>query len=155
MTNRLLFRKVWLLAGAVVLYLIVAGWCANQPKHSHFYGIYLFVKDMNTALLALPAAFLTYWFNRRNSYVQALRQFWDKLIPSVQEAIQYTYLESPKAEDFARVMASLSIVIDSLRGVFQNKGADDAAIGLYPYENLKKIRDLVMFLGYCWTCPQF
>jgi hypothetical protein len=130
----------------LALYVLVLGRLADHPIGSKYHNTFLFLKDMNAALLAIPAAVLAYWFSRRNNYVQALRQFWDKVIPSAQETIQYTYLHSPDERDFAKVMASLSVVIDSLRGVFANVPAKDLEIGLYPYENLKTIRRIIKTL---------
>ncbi len=43
-------------------------------------------------------------------------------------------------------MKDLSIAIDSLRGVFTN--IPGGSTGLYPYENLKDIREVVNWLGY-------
>lgn len=51
------------------------------------------IKDLFPLVVALPAAFLAYAFafSRHNSYLQALRELWKQLVPSVQKAVQYTY----------------------------------------------------------------
>ena len=98
--------------------------------------------------LAFPAAFLAAGFNRRNSYLQALRDLWQRLIPAVQTAIQYTHLTSPSQADFSRTQEALASAIDLLRGVFRNVPMSGSSTGLYPYENLKDIEKIISWLGY-------
>jgi hypothetical protein len=82
--------------------------------------LYPLFKDLIPLLIAVPAAYLGYSFQRRSSYLQALRDLWKTLIPAVQRAVQYTYLDAVDRQEFARVMCDLSIMIDALRGVFKN-----------------------------------
>ena len=99
-------------------------------------------------VVAIPAAILAGAFNRRNSYLQALRDLWQRLIPAVQSAIQYTHLKSPRQSDYAKTQEALSTAIDELRGVFKNVPTKRDRKGLYPYENLKDILDAISWLGY-------
>ena len=105
------------------------------------------IKDLIPLAVALPAAFLAYAFSRRNSYLQALRELWKQLVPSVQKAIQYTYLPAPTQADFTVVMENLSVAIDLTRGVFSNIGKNGSR-GLFPYENLKDIHRIISWLGF-------
>lgn len=98
--------------------------------------------------IAIPVAFLAAALNRRNSYLEALRDLWQQLIPAVQDAVQYTHLPAPDRKDFARTMKGLSTAIDMLRGVFKNVPFKDSQKGLYPYENLKEIFEVVSSLNY-------
>ena len=98
--------------------------------------------------LAIPGALLLHAFNRRNSYLQAMRDLWQRLIPAVQTAIQYTHLSPPDAADFARTQEALSTAIDMLRGVFANVPTSRQPPGLYPYENLKDIHKIIAWLDY-------
>lgn len=98
--------------------------------------------------IAIPAAFLAAGLSRRNSYLQALRDIWLRLIPAVQGAIQYTYLTSPSQSDFAQTEMALSIAIDELRCVFKNVPRKGVKVGLYPHENLKDIRKAILWIGY-------
>jgi hypothetical protein len=130
------------LAGGIVIRIIFPN---DQQGHtSQVYGTY---KDLIPFIIAIPAAWLGFCFQRRTSYLSALRAFWDDLIPAVQQAIQYTYVKQPTEEAFAATMKELSTVIDSLRGVFQNIPTGDP-VGLYPYENLKDIYHVISWLGY-------
>lgn len=105
------------------------------------------IKDIIPVALAIPTAFLAYAFARRNSYLQALREFWKQLVPSMQKAIQYTHLAEPKQTDFAPVMESLSSAIDLTRGVFSNISKNGSR-GLFPHENLKDIQSIISWLGF-------
>jgi hypothetical protein len=109
--------------------------------------VYSTFKDMTPFLIVIPAAWLGYCFQRRTSYLMALRALWNELIPAVQEAIRYTYLEHPTQSEFSLTKKNLSVMIDSLRGVFCNIPHKDP-IGLYPYENLKDILEILKWLGY-------
>jgi hypothetical protein len=110
-------------------------------------GVYGTYKDMMPFVIAIPAAWLGFCFQRRASYLSALRSFWDDVIPAVQTAVQYTHLRQPTEKAFSATLKDLSTVIDSLRGVFRNVPTGDP-VGLYPYENLKDILQVISWLGY-------
>jgi hypothetical protein len=57
--------------------------------------VYATYKDLLPLLIAIPAAWLGYCFQRRTSYLAALRTLWENLIPAVQQAIHYTHLAQP------------------------------------------------------------
>jgi hypothetical protein len=118
-----------------------------DDKEGHASWVYGTYKDTVPFLIAIPAAWLGYCFQRRASYLSALRNLWDDLIPAVHQAIQYTYLIKPDDQRYWATIKDLDIVIDSLRGVFQNHPGTDP-IGLYPYENLKEIREIISWLCY-------
>jgi len=110
-------------------------------------------KDLIPFLIALPAAWLGYCLQRRNSYMQQLRSLWSKLVETVQDANQYTYLEHPTKEQHSAVCRRLSIAIDEIRGVFMNLGEGSAdgphpGKGLYPFESIKDIHKLVVAVGF-------
>ena len=97
--------------------------------------------------VAILAAWLAACFNRRNSYLQAIRDLWQHLIPAAQSAIQYTHQVDPTQEDYSSTLATLSGAIDMTRGVFSNIPSGHSS-GLYPYENLKDIHAIVSWLNY-------
>ena len=133
--------KLWL-AGAVALVLlygtvfIVLDFCGAERWSD-------ILESLIPLFLGLPLAAAVYAFNRRNSYLQALRQLWATLVPAAQEAIQYTHLPAPSQAEFAQTQKALSTAIDGLRGVFEN-----TRDGLYPYENLKDIKEAISWLGF-------
>src|ERR1700726_3178233 len=104
MTNKRLFstvRKIAVLFGA---YLVVE---ASLYHWSHDVWYPLF-KDSVPMLIAIPAGYLAYSFQRRASYLQDLRDLWKTIIPAVKRAIQYTYLDAPDRKEFGEVMRDLS-----------------------------------------------
>lgn len=125
-----------------IIYAVAYIFCKqSMPGYAHI------LKDLIPIALALPVALLAWAFRRRNSYLQALRDLWQELIPAVQAAIQYTYLRSPDQRDFAETQQALATAIDMLRGVFRNIPTRDP-VGLYPFENLKDISKIVDWLQY-------
>lgn len=142
MTRKRLRNTAISVIGSYVAAVVFGVWI--YFKYHSLYEVY---KDLIPLLIAIPAAFLAYAIQRRTSYLSALREFWAELIPIVQTAVQYTHMPSPTQSDFSSTMKQLSTVIDSLRGVFKNVPGSDL-VGLYPYENLKDILNLVAWLGY-------
>lgn len=117
----------------------------NDSKDGIIYSTY---KDLLPLIIAVPAAYLAYSFQRRNGYVQALRKLWSDLIAAVQSARTYTYAPSPTYEQYAETIAKLSIVIEEARGVFCNIKATGTTDGWYPFEPIKEIHDDIRDLGY-------
>jgi hypothetical protein len=142
MTSRTLRKHILV----VILFLVSYGGIGVflWREHPHAYGLY---KDLIPLALAVPIALLSWSFQRRMSYLQALRDFWQRLIPAVQGAIQYTYLSNPGQADFARTLEHLATVMDLARGVFANVPAKGSRNGLYPYENLKDIYNTISWLA--------
>ena len=97
--------------------------------------------------VAIPAAVLVGAFNRRNSYLSAMRDLWHNLVPAAQGAIQYTHLACPSQADFADTQRALSTAIDRIRAVFDNV-PNGSPSGLYPYENIKDIAMVISWLGF-------
>jgi hypothetical protein len=110
--------------------------------------VYTTYKDLIPFLIAIPAAWLGFCFQRRSSYVQQLRTFWATLVEAIQRAVQYTHLAHPELEDYAGVMSKLSTIIDELRGTFRNRGERRGQVGIYPFESLKQIPDVIDSLGH-------
>jgi hypothetical protein len=118
----------------------------TDPSESPRY--YTLFKDIVPVLIALPAVWLGYCFQRRLSYLQQLRGLWTKLVAAVQGAIQYTHLPAPTDVQFGGVSKELSIAIDEVRVVFKNLGEENVEHHLYPFEPLKDILYIVSELGY-------
>jgi hypothetical protein len=113
--------------------------------HQHFYCT---LKDAIPLLIAIPAAWLGYCLQRRQTYLKDVRDLWSKLVVSVQDAIQYTHTENPPQSEFARVSRSLSITTEELRAVFLNIGEREGKPGLFPFEKIKVIQEIVSRLGF-------
>src|SRR5690242_7825336 len=115
MTWRSLRRQVSWVVVSLLFYGVVG--VVLSDKWPWAYTVF---KDLMPVALAVPLALLSSSFQRRTSYLQALRDFWQRLIPAVQSAIQYTHVPSPDRADFARTLEALATVMDLARGVFAN-----------------------------------
>jgi hypothetical protein len=79
-------------------------------------------RSLIPVLIAVAAAWLTFCLQRRVAYTVALRSLWEKMVASVQAAIQYTHLPKKTAEEYRKVLENLGCRIDDVRGVFRNVG---------------------------------
>lgn len=147
MTKRQLSRITLLVmavyTGAVMLGVVLR--ILDNTPNGIVYSTY---KDLLSLIIAIPAAFLAYSFQRRNSYVQALRSLWSDLVAAVQAARSYTCVEKPSQELHLETLSKLSAVIEEARGVFSNIPAQGAPNGWYPFEPIKEIHNDVKKLGY-------
>lgn len=125
-----------LTVAAVAVYAAAAA--VAYSKHS---ALALYFKDFIPVIVGIAVAILAAAFQRRVSYLQALRDLWKQLLPAIQTVIQYTHLESPTVQKFAEAYVSLATAIDAVRGVFRNVPHHGKL--LYPYENLHDIRKVL------------
>jgi len=71
--------------------------------------IYSTFKDLLPFLIAAPAAWLGYCFQRRSSYLQALRGLFGDLVRAANGAVEYTRWETqPSENDFRETIEQLS-----------------------------------------------
>jgi len=139
--NLLLVSGVYLLAVAVGIALKVC----YPDKDAPVYGAF---KDLIPFIIAIPAAWLGYCFQRRQNYLKDVRDLWVKMVAAVQDAIQYTYSTTPMQSDYGKTLRSLSVVTEELRGVFANVGEESGRVGLFPFESLKAIHATVSALEF-------
>ena len=104
---------------------------------------YDLVKDVCTFAAAFPVAVLAGAYQLRTSFLQQLRETWKASLEGVQEAIQFTFIESPKPEQFSLLMKKLSVAVDDFRSLYSNLGEDDQSIGYFPFEGLKGIQTAI------------
>lgn len=109
---------------------------------------YAVFKDFIPFIIALPAAYLGFCFQRRSSYMLTLRQLWTNLIESVNSAISYTNLTTATRKEYEDTLMLLSKSIDEVRGVYKNIDEKEGDIGHYPFESLKSIYQIIDDLGY-------
>jgi hypothetical protein len=111
-------------------------------------------KDLMPMIIAVPAAYLAFAFQRRNSYLQALRTLWSHMVHAVAAAMAYTDLDAPSKAEHQAVLLKLGVAIEEVRAVFKNvpKAGDDD--GLYPFEPVKRIYQEIRALGYGGNADQ-
>src|ERR1039457_6080859 len=76
----------------------------------------------------------------RANFQKQLFDLWGRLVDAYEDAIQYTYYitpDQPNYETYSQTLKKLSCMVEELRGAFSNVG------GLYPYEDIKWMRDEV------------
>jgi hypothetical protein len=117
----------------------------GTPKPTIYYETF---KDLIPIILAIPAAYLGYCFQRRSNYVSALRSLWSKMVHATNKAMQYTYEMGASQEEYHEVLILLRIVIDEVRGVYKNLRESNGENGIYPYEPIKLIHYEISKLGY-------
>ena len=141
MTKRLLRRwalGISLFWCSTVLAGILLRW--RFPGPDSWYGAF---KDMIPIIVAVPAAWLGFSFQRRHSYLQQLRILWSTLVRAIASARMYSTSSEPKGDEWQGALCHLSIAIDEVRGVFCNSGESPTNVGLYPFESLKEIYELL------------
>ena len=135
----------------IVLYfiiLILIGVACSVCDNSSSRRLYSTFKDLIPLFIAIPATWLGYCIQRRAAYLQHLRTIWTKLIDAVLTSAQYTYSVRPDEKEYSITLTKVSIVIDEIRGVFMNLGETESSTGLYPFEPLKDIYNLVKKLRF-------
>lgn len=143
-----------ILAAAISAYVvaIIAGLLLRRPFDQEASGYYAAYKDMIPLVIAIPAAYLAFAFQRRSSYLQALRSVWGHMVGAIAAALTYVDTESPTQEQQRQVLAKLSIAIEEVRGVFKNIPAGGSRDGWYPFEPVKQIHHEIRDLGFGATC---
>ena len=136
-------RNRFIVGGTIYLFAVLVGASIryfDDTTDTVIYGTY---KDMIPFLIAIPAAWLGYSLQRRASYLAQLRSLWSSLVNAVQIALEYTYLSDSKNESYRQVLHCLSCTIDEVRGVFMNLGESEKKRGLYPFEPIKDIYNII------------
>src|SRR6185437_17177172 len=101
---------------------------------------YVLFRDLVPLIVAIPAAWLAYCFQRRMSYLQQLRAAWLGAVNSAQGAIRYTHMVRPSPDDQGAVLAGLGAAIDGAWGVSRGRKS-------IPIASLEAIRDAIEALG--------
>lgn len=111
----------------------------------YFYklSVYQELVKLMPLVILIPATYLGYCFQQRISYLKDLRSLAYNMNNSVREAIKYTYIESPSKTIKLDTLCSLSKVIEEVRMLYKNVGQNKNNIGLYPYEPIKEIYNIL------------
>jgi hypothetical protein len=138
----ILFAVISVYALAIIVAVLLRRPFGQDP--SAYYAAY---KDTIPLVIAIPAAYLAFAFQRRSSYLQALRSVWGHMVEAIAEALTYTDTESPTQEQKLQVLAKLSVAIEEVRGVFKNIPSGRTHDGWYPFEPIKQIHQEIRDLG--------
>ena len=101
---------------------------------------YEYLRDMSLLIATGGVAYVTNLFQKRSSFVEALKEEWRDIIATKSALFAYTQLERPTSEQYIVTFCKVSETIDNMRSVYQNVGETDDLIGLYPYAPLHDMR---------------
>jgi len=112
------------------------------------------LKDFVNVFVAVAAAYLAFCFQRRQAFLAALRDLWQKSVEAKADLVDYTWAATPTREAFGKAQRSLSVAIDLVRGAYRNVGETERAIGFYPFEPLHDMRRALDALGFEDATPE-
>jgi hypothetical protein len=101
---------------------------------------YELLRDMSLLIATGGVAYVANVYQKRQSFIDALKEEWRDIIAAKSAVFTYTQLERPTTEQYLETFCKLSETIDNMRSVYRNVGETDALIGLYPYAPLHDMR---------------
>ena len=101
---------------------------------------YEFLRDMSLLIATGGVAYIANIYQKRQSFIDALKAEWRDIIAAKSALFTYTQLERPTLEQYLAAFCKLSETIDNMRSVYQNVGETGSLIGLYPYAPLHDMR---------------
>jgi hypothetical protein len=101
---------------------------------------YEFLRDMSLLIATGGVAYVANVYQKRQSFLEALKEEWHDIIAAKSALFTYTQLERPTLEQYLETFCKLSETIDNMRSVYQNVGETAELIGLYPYAPLHDMR---------------
>ena len=91
---------------------------------------YEYLRDMSLLIATGGVAYITNMFQKRSSFVEALKEEWRDIIATKSSLFAYTQLERPTLDQYLATFCRLSEAIDNMRSVYQNVGETSDLIGL-------------------------
>ena len=101
---------------------------------------YELLRDMSLLIATGGVAYIANIYQKRQSFIDALKEEWRDIIAAKSALFTYTQLERSTLDQYLATFCKLSETIDNMRSVYQNVGETDALIGLYPYAPLHDMR---------------
>jgi hypothetical protein len=101
---------------------------------------YEFLRDMSLLIATGGVAYIANVYQKRQSFIDALKEEWRDIIAAKSALFTYTQQERPSVEQYLATFCKLSETIDNMRSVYQNVGETSDLIGLYPYAPLHDMR---------------
>jgi hypothetical protein len=139
-------RRVYFLIGlvlAISLFAKIADHVPGLPGtgfEALLKDAYEYLRDMSLLIATAGVAYITNVFQKRHSFVEALKEEWRDIIATKSALFAYTQIEQPTTEQYIETFCKLSETIDNMRSVYQNVGETDDLIGLYPFAPLHDMR---------------
>lgn len=102
--------------------------------------VYDYLKDMALVFVTVVAAALAGIYQRRQSFIAALKEEWRDIIKAKSELVAFTHILNPDHAQYMRAFTAMSETLDNMRSVYRNVGETKQLIGYYPYEPLHDMR---------------
>jgi len=102
--------------------------------------VYEYLRDMSLLIATAGVAYITNVFQKRHSFVEALREEWRDIIATKSALFAFTQVERPTTEQYIETFCKLSETIDNMRSVYQNVGETGDLVGMYPFAPLHDMR---------------
>jgi len=102
--------------------------------------LYEYLRDMSLLIATAGVAYVADVYQKRSSFIDALKEEWRDIIAAKSAVFSYTQLDRPTLDQYLAAFCKLSETIDNMRSVYQNVGETDDLIGLYPYAPLHDMR---------------
>ena len=101
---------------------------------------YEYLRDMSLLIATGGVAYVANVYQKRSSFIEALKEEWRDIIAAKSALFSYTQLEQPTLEHYLAAFCKLSETIDNMRSVYRNVGETGDLIGIYPYVPLHDMR---------------
>jgi len=108
---------------------------------------YEFLRDMSLLIATGGVAYIANVYQKRQSFIDALKQEWRDIIAAKSALFTYTQLERPTQDQYLATFCTLSETLDNMRSVYRNVGETSELIGLYPYAPLHDMRRALQTLN--------
>jgi hypothetical protein len=107
---------------------------------------YEFLRDMSLLIATGGVAYIANVYQKRSSFIAALKEEWCDIIATKSALLAYTHIEHPTQEQYIHAFCKISETIDNMRSVYRNVGETTDHIGLYPFEPLHDMRRILQTL---------
>lgn len=135
MTRRMLLRRLFAIVAALSL-LVASGFAA---KFLGWEDAYEALSDFSVPIIAVFAALLAHYLQRRATFLSVLREQWAAMVSAKAELVRYceaAQARTPDPDEYFAARAQFSRVIDEMRVVYRNVGETERLVGLYPFAPL-------------------
>jgi hypothetical protein len=102
--------------------------------------VYEYLKDMALVFITVVATVLAGIYQRRQSFISALKEEWREIVDAKSKLYGYTRLNHPTEFDYVEAFTAISATLDNMRTVYANVGETERLIGLYPFSPLHDMR---------------
>ncbi|MGE0765331.1 MAG: hypothetical protein AB7L90_02605 [Hyphomicrobiaceae bacterium] len=113
---------------------------AGSPAQAVAADIYDYLKDMALVFITVVATVLAGIYQRRQSFLSALKDEWREIVDAKSKLYAYTRLHHPTEFDYVEAFTAISATLDNMRTVYANVGETESLIGIYPFAPLHDMR---------------